>query len=78
MPTAGQEPFDEQNAFQAEHVRLVPSTEGPALGADRGWFAHAPCTIGNIREDGDSVTLTTDGWGKKSYHILMSGIERVV
>ncbi len=42
----------------------------------RGWFVHAPCAISNIREDGDSVTLTTDGWGEKRYYVLVSGIEQ--
>jgi hypothetical protein len=41
----------------------------------RGWFVHAPCTISNIREDKDCVTLTADGWGDKQYYILISGIE---
>ena len=43
---------------------------------DRGWFIHAPCAIRNIREDGDSATLTTDGWGEKRYYVLVSGIEQ--
>ena len=42
---------------------------------NRNWFIHAPCTISNIRQDGDSVTLTTDGWGDRGYYILISGIE---
>jgi hypothetical protein len=40
-----------------------------------GWFVHAPCTISNIREDKDCVTLTVDGWGDKQCYILISGIE---
>jgi hypothetical protein len=43
---------------------------------NRGWFIHAPCAISNIRQDKDSVTLTTDGWGEKRYYVLISGIER--
>jgi len=42
---------------------------------DRGWFIHAPCPISNTREDDKSVTVTTDGWGGKQYHVLISGIE---
>jgi len=41
----------------------------------RGWFVHAPCTISDIREDQESVTLTADGWGDKQYYVLISGIE---
>jgi hypothetical protein len=44
------------------------------------WFVHAPCVISNIREDGDYVSFTTDGWGgvlgDKPYYVLISGIER--
>ena len=42
----------------------------------RGWFIHAPCTISNVREEGDSVTFTTGGWGDKRYYLLLSGIEQ--
>jgi len=42
----------------------------------RGWFIHAPCEISNIRQDGDSVTFTTGGWGDKRYYLLLSGIEQ--
>ncbi|MHC4120603.1 MAG: hypothetical protein ACYSWO_24170 [Planctomycetota bacterium] len=42
----------------------------------RGWFIHAPCTIGTVREDDDAVTVTIDGWGQKSYHLLISGMEQ--
>lgn len=42
----------------------------------RGWFVHAPCTISNIRENEDSVTLTAEGWGSKQYFVLISGIEK--
>jgi len=44
--------------------------------SNRRWFIHAPCMISNIREDGDCVTLITDGWGKKAYYLLISGIEK--
>ena len=43
---------------------------------NRGWFVHAPCTISDIREDEDCVTLTTDGWDNKQYYVLISGIEQ--
>ena len=43
---------------------------------NRGWFIHAPCTISNIREDEDCVTLMTDGWDGKQYYVLISGIEQ--
>ncbi len=43
---------------------------------DRRWFIHAPCITSNIREDGDSASVTTDGWGDKSYHVLISGVEQ--
>jgi hypothetical protein len=41
----------------------------------RNWFVHAPCTISNIREDKDRVTLTVDGWNGKQCYVLISGIE---
>jgi hypothetical protein len=44
--------------------------------ANRGWFIHAPCTISNIREGPNRVTFTVDGWGKKTYYILICGIEK--
>ncbi|MHC4354222.1 MAG: hypothetical protein ACYS0H_16070, partial [Planctomycetota bacterium] len=44
--------------------------------ARRGWFIHAPCAISNVREERDSVTLMTDGWGDKRYYVLISGIEQ--
>jgi len=42
---------------------------------NRGWFIHAPCLIGNIREDDKAVTFTVEGWSDKPYHVLISGIE---
>ncbi len=44
--------------------------------SDRDWFVHAPCAISEIREEDDSVTFTTDGWGDKQYYVLVSGIEQ--
>jgi len=43
--------------------------------AKRGWFVHAPCTIGDVREGRDAVTLTLDGWGDRPYYVLVCGIE---
>jgi hypothetical protein len=43
---------------------------------NRGWFIHAPCTISNIHEGPNRVTFTADGWGKKAYYIVISGIEK--
>ena len=43
---------------------------------NRGWFVHAPCLIGNIRDEEDLLALTVDGWGDKKYHVLISGLER--
>jgi hypothetical protein len=43
---------------------------------NRDWFVHAPCTISDISEDEDCVTLTTEGWGNKQYYVLISGIEK--
>lgn len=42
---------------------------------NRGWFIHAPCAITQIRETEDSVASVADGWGEKSYYVLVSGIE---
>jgi hypothetical protein len=42
---------------------------------NRGWFVHAPCTISNVREDKDRITLTVNGWGDKQFYLLISGIE---
>jgi len=42
----------------------------------RRWLAHAPCMISNVRDDGDYVALTVDGWGGNQYHVLISGIEK--
>jgi len=44
--------------------------------AQRGWFIHAPSAIGNVREDAGRVVFTTDGWGEKSYYVVISGVEK--
>jgi hypothetical protein len=45
-----------------------------------GCFIHAPCVISDIREDGDCVSFTADGWGgvpgDKTYYVLISGIKK--
>jgi len=41
----------------------------------RGWFVHAPCTIRNILEDKNCVSLTVDGWDSKQCFVLISGVE---
>jgi hypothetical protein len=41
----------------------------------RGWFFHAPCSIRDLREDNDGVTMKFDGWGEKPYYVLISGLE---
>lgn len=43
---------------------------------NRDWFVHAPCRISNIRDDGECVALTVDGWGDKRYDVSFSGIEK--
>ena len=43
---------------------------------DRRWFVHAPCTISDISENKDCVTLTIDGWDSKQHYVLISGIEK--
>jgi hypothetical protein len=43
---------------------------------ERGGFIHAPCIISNIHQEKDSVTFVVDGWGDKSYYVLVSGVEK--
>jgi len=43
-----------------------------------GWFIHAPCSIGNVREDAGRVAFTVDGWGEEPYYIVISGIEKTL
>jgi len=43
---------------------------------ERGWFINAPCAISDIQENVDCVTFTADGWGEKSYYVLVSGVEK--
>jgi len=42
----------------------------------KGWFIHAPCTIRDPRETDDSITFIADGWGKKLFYVLLSGVEQ--
>ena len=41
----------------------------------KGWFLHAPCAIRALRETDDSVTFLADGWDKKQFFVLLSGVE---
>jgi len=43
---------------------------------NRGWFVHAPCVINDVRDEKGGVTFTVDGWGDKSYYVLISGIDK--
>jgi hypothetical protein len=40
-----------------------------------GCFLHAPCAIRNLRETQDEVTFTVDGWGRKVFYVLLSGVK---
>ena len=42
----------------------------------RGWFAHAPCAITDIREGPNSMSFVTAGWADRPYRVLVSGIEK--
>jgi hypothetical protein len=42
----------------------------------KGWFIHAPCTIRDPRETDDSVAFIADGWDKKPFYVLLSGVEQ--
>jgi len=42
----------------------------------RGWFIHAPCAISDVREDKKAAAFVVDGWGEKTYYVLVSGIKR--
>jgi hypothetical protein len=42
---------------------------------NKRWFVHAPCTIRNLRETPDSVTFMVDGWGRKVFYVLLSGVK---
>jgi len=44
--------------------------------ATKNWFLHAPCAIHDVRETPDSLTFTADGWDKKAFYVLLSGVER--
>jgi hypothetical protein len=41
-----------------------------------GWFVHAPCRIRQIKEEEGTILLTADGWVRKQYDVLISGVER--
>jgi hypothetical protein len=40
-----------------------------------GWFIHAPCEIRDLGEAKNSFSMKLDGWGDKSYCVLISGFE---
>jgi hypothetical protein len=42
-----------------------------------GWFLHAPCAIRDLKETDDSVTFSVDGWGDKTFYVLLAGVEKV-
>jgi hypothetical protein len=42
----------------------------------KGWFIHAPCTIRDLRETDDSITFLADGWDKKPFYVLLSGVQQ--
>jgi hypothetical protein len=41
----------------------------------KGWFLHAPCAIHDWRETQDSLTFTVDGWNRKTFHVLLAGVD---
>ena len=41
-----------------------------------GWFLHAPCAIRDLRETDNSITFIADGWDKKQFYILLSGVQQ--
>lgn len=40
------------------------------------WFIHAPCMIGSVRQQKRSIIFEADGWGEKTYFVLVSGIKQ--
>jgi len=42
----------------------------------RRWFIHAPCTISDIRENATEASLAVDGWGERTFYVLVSGITK--
>ncbi len=42
----------------------------------RNWFIHAPCKISGVVEGQEGVTFITDGWGDKTYYVLICGVEK--
>jgi hypothetical protein len=40
-----------------------------------GWFLHAPCALRDVEETRDSLSFTVDGWGAKTYYVLVSGVQ---
>ncbi len=44
--------------------------------ATKGWFIHAPCAIRDIRETLDSIAFAVDGWDRKVFYVLLSGVTK--
>jgi hypothetical protein len=42
---------------------------------NNGCFLHVPCTIRNLQEAPGSVTFTVDGWDRKVFYVLLSGVK---
>jgi hypothetical protein len=44
--------------------------------ATKDWFVHAPCAIRDIREAPDSIAFAVDGWDRKVFYVLLSGVTK--
>ena len=44
--------------------------------ARKGWFIHAPCRILDVREETDQVTISVEGWDRKTCYLLLSGVSQ--
>lgn len=42
----------------------------------RGWFIHAPCAIDAVEESKNDVRIRLDGWGDRSYCVLISSMKQ--
>ena len=60
-------------AHVPELIRTGPLYDVRKFGK-ANWFVHAPCGIRDIKEDGNSMRFAVDGWGGKSYTVLISGV----
>jgi hypothetical protein len=41
-----------------------------------GGFVHAPCALRDVQEVQNAVSFTVDGWGPKTYYVLVSGVQQ--